>query len=162
MTDSKDFVLGVVIGSAIGAAAALLYAPQSGQVTREQLRDRAGDARNRAGELYDTGRTRAVESLHQAQSKAGELIETGRARASETLHQAQSKATETIGQVQSKASEVTDQARGAVERGREFVEQQKEAVVTAVDAGKTAFAAKQEELKAQVAEDTLPAGTPTV
>ena len=37
MADSRDFLIGVLVGSAIGAAAALLYAPQSGTETRQLL-----------------------------------------------------------------------------------------------------------------------------
>jgi len=146
MTDTKDFVLGVVIGSAIGAAAALLYAPQSGTETREQLRVKADEARLKAAEAAQQAQAKASEAMHQVQAKAGEAA-----------HQVQAKAGEVTGQLKQKSSELTREARSVVDKSRDFVENQKEAVVTAVEAGKEAYAAKQEELKSQVADDTLPA-----
>jgi len=38
MNEKRDFVVGVLVGSAIGAAVALLYAPQPGDVTRDQIK----------------------------------------------------------------------------------------------------------------------------
>ncbi|MBM3458383.1 MAG: YtxH domain-containing protein, partial [Armatimonadetes bacterium] len=41
MADSRDFVIGVVIGGVLGAAAALLLAPAAGSETRRVIRSRA-------------------------------------------------------------------------------------------------------------------------
>lgn len=62
------FVMGVLTGAFIGAGVALLFAPRSGQETRNQLgeqyrglADRTQGLRDRANQLRDQGRER----LHQ-------------------------------------------------------------------------------------------------
>jgi hypothetical protein len=50
------FGAGVAIGALIGASAALLYAPQSGEETREMLSDRAHKFGGRIGDRLDDAR----------------------------------------------------------------------------------------------------------
>jgi hypothetical protein len=70
-----------LVGAAVGAAVALLYAPGSGRETRKYIRKKADqgrdslvevskDIRDRGREIYDRGREIAEE--------AGELLERGR------------------------------------------------------------------------------------
>ena len=61
MADSRDFILGIVIGSVIGAAAALVLAPAAGSETRRVLRSRADEARARSAEMANQARGRASE-----------------------------------------------------------------------------------------------------
>ena len=48
--DFGTFLAGFVIGSLVGAAAALLLAPQSGEQTRTMIRDKSIELKDRAGE----------------------------------------------------------------------------------------------------------------
>ena len=66
-----------LIGAAVGASVALLYAPQEGEETRRFLGDRASDARDKATELAGTARDKATDLAGTARGKASEL--TGRA-----------------------------------------------------------------------------------
>lgn len=53
MADNKgDFLVGLLIGSAIGATLALLYAPQAGDDTRESLKKKGDDLKGTAGDAY--------------------------------------------------------------------------------------------------------------
>lgn len=72
------FLWGLLIGFALGVAAGLLLAPQSGEATLAQigeqgvmLRDRSGsltgDLRSRASSLSSNLRTRANEAMTQGQ-----------------------------------------------------------------------------------------------
>ena len=54
-----EFLTGFLLGAVAGAAAALLLAPQSGEETREQIRERGIELQSRAGDLSDTGLKRA-------------------------------------------------------------------------------------------------------
>ncbi len=64
-----DFLAGVGIGALVGGALALLYAPKSGEELRTDLRDKAGDAKDKVdrllGDLRQRGE-RIIEDLKGA------------------------------------------------------------------------------------------------
>ena len=81
-----------LLGGAVGALAALLFAPKSGRELRGDIADAARSgadaARERAGEYYETTRGRATEFYSTAAERAGEIAQTARqaaARRTETL-----------------------------------------------------------------------------
>ena len=81
-----------LLGGAVGAVVALLFAPKSGRELRGDIADvtRKGvdTARERANEYYDTTRERATEFYSTASERAGELAGVARqqvARRTETL-----------------------------------------------------------------------------
>ena len=61
------FVIGLLLGAAVGAGVALLMAPKSGKQTRDDLTERAKKVRESATESY-----------HQATEKVGHLVDKGR------------------------------------------------------------------------------------
>ena len=67
----KDFLVGVLLGSIVGAAIGLLLAPQSGEETREAISESARDIREKVKE----GSRQVVESSR-------DLIEQGKGRVS--------------------------------------------------------------------------------
>ena len=71
-----------LIGGALGAVAALLFAPKSGRELRGDLADvtRQGvdRARDKANEYYEVSRERATEFYSTASSKAGEVAGAAR------------------------------------------------------------------------------------
>ena len=145
MSTTRDFLVGVIIGSALGAAAALLYAPATGTETRQLLKDKTTEAIDQANEMAQQARVRVNEVAQQTQTRMGEVRDQVRTRTDEVT-----------GTVRAKAGELSQQAQQAVDRGRHAVEVQKEAVLSAVEAGKQAYQEKQSELQQQVAEDTAP------
>ncbi len=100
--DFGAFVSGFMIGGLIGAAVALLLAPQSGEETRLMIRDKgielkdqvettASDARIRAEEMAEDARARASDAqqrgqvvLEQQKSRIEEAIEAGKKAARDT------------------------------------------------------------------------------
>ena len=75
MADNRDCPLGavglaLVSGGLLGAAMAMLLAPQSGRQTREQLRGYARRAEEKVHELADT----AIQILDEAVNKGHEFI----------------------------------------------------------------------------------------
>jgi gas vesicle protein len=72
-TYGADFLAGFVVGTLVGAAAALLLAPQSGEETRVLIREKGIELGQRADELSDEARKRAKEVQTQAKGKADEL-----------------------------------------------------------------------------------------
>lgn len=63
--------MGFLFGLLIGAIAGLLYAPKSGDLTREELRQRSEDLVRRADELQRI----ATQLADEAQSKGKELLD---------------------------------------------------------------------------------------
>ncbi len=61
---AKGLIIGLLAGAVLGAAVGMLYAPNSGAETREMLRDRAMEARDKAGEMVDKVKERAQAMRH--------------------------------------------------------------------------------------------------
>ena len=73
MSDNNDFgafFAGPIVGGLVGAATALLLAPQSGEETRSQIRDKSFELKEGAVESF-------VEAGHRAQAQAVAWQEKG-------------------------------------------------------------------------------------
>jgi gas vesicle protein len=72
-TRGADFLGGILVGALLGAAAALLFAPQSGEQTRALIRDKGIELKEQASAAGAEARKR-VETLEvQAKDRAGQL-----------------------------------------------------------------------------------------
>jgi len=67
-----EFLTGIFVGAGIGAAATLLLAPQSGEETREAIRERGFELKGRAEDVGDVSRKRAQDLGNQARNYAEE------------------------------------------------------------------------------------------
>jgi gas vesicle protein len=78
----KPILGGFLVGSVIGVATALLFAPRSGQETRAEIRDKAFELRDRTTEtVKDTvsqAKSKAYELKDSVVEKAEELKERGK------------------------------------------------------------------------------------
>lgn len=70
--DTKDFIIGVLIGSFVGASAALLFAPKSGRELRSDINYSASQAMGRANDLKNTAQIRGAEWKEKAVNKGNE------------------------------------------------------------------------------------------
>lgn len=107
MSDSNDFgafVAGFVVGGLVGAAVALLMAPQSGEETRTLIRDRSIELRDKAVEYGQDTRARAEKALDDARMRADEAIEDLRVRSDELAQVVKARATELQERVQPPAA----------------------------------------------------------
>lgn len=66
-SDGVGFVFGLLVGALVGASIAVILAPQSGADTRETLRNRAKDLRDKAQDL-----------MAEVKDDAGEWVEKGK------------------------------------------------------------------------------------
>jgi gas vesicle protein len=73
-----EFLAGVIIGGLIGAAVGLLLAPQPGEETREQLRDKGIELKERVAGLSEE----ALKKAEQLQEEGRSALEsqTGRVK----------------------------------------------------------------------------------
>jgi gas vesicle protein len=75
-TDRTAYItLGILFGVGAGVATGMLLAPKSGQEARNQLRQKAYEARDRAQTQYEHHRAHAVNKVHQAMDHAADTTE---------------------------------------------------------------------------------------
>lgn len=63
-----------LLGAAVGAAVALLYAPQEGQATRRIISERAGEVKDKASEVSHQVAQTAREKWHVVREKGQEYL----------------------------------------------------------------------------------------
>jgi len=80
--NKSDFLVGLLIGGALGAALALLYAPSSGEETREKLKKKGDELKDVTTDTYDKAKTRATEVGGQLKEKTTTLASTVKESAS--------------------------------------------------------------------------------
>jgi gas vesicle protein len=76
-SDFGAFVSGFFIGGLIGAAVALLMAPQSGEETRTMIRDKSIELRDQVESTAEEARKRAEDLANEARTRAEQLQERG-------------------------------------------------------------------------------------
>jgi gas vesicle protein len=109
MSDTEDvgtFLSGLIIGGLIGAAVALLLAPQSGEETRDLIRDKSIELKDRAVETAEEARIRAEAAAAEARARAEELTHEAREKAEELKKRGQNFVEEQKG----RASDALDSA----------------------------------------------------
>ena len=68
------FLIGLLCGTALGAAIGLMFAPKAGSEFRQRLYDSTGDIRRKAYETYD----QASEQVNNVVTKGRQAVERGR------------------------------------------------------------------------------------
>jgi gas vesicle protein len=72
------FLSGLIVGGLVGAVFAMVLAPQSGEETRDYLRARAREAKNRAIDFAYDMKDRAASVADDLRAQADELSDAGR------------------------------------------------------------------------------------
>jgi gas vesicle protein len=90
------FFAGLVIGGLVGASVALLLAPQSGQETRAQIRNKSVELKDLAAKRFQDAGHRAQEQVAVWQEKGKEALEKSQHRAVEALGQGKDRVIEAI------------------------------------------------------------------
>jgi len=111
-----EFFAGLVIGGLVGAALALLMAPQSGEETRAQIRDKSLEYKDRAEEGVLVAREQAQKQIASLQDQVVTL--------------------------QQQVASLQEKSKGALEKGKqsasEAISKGKDSVSQAVSRGKGA------------------------
>ncbi len=110
--DFGAFLAGFVIGGLVGAAVALIMAPQSGEETRTLIHDRSIELKDKAAERAEAARIKAEAAAAEARARADELAKLTQEKANELkkkgqeVYQAQKSRIETV--VQKKPKPAAD------------------------------------------------------
>jgi len=73
-TGGGGFLIGLLCGTALGAAIGLMFAPKAGTEFRQRLYESTGDLRRKAYETYD----QASEQVNTVATKARQAVERGK------------------------------------------------------------------------------------
>lgn len=92
--DLATFLAGFIVGGLVGAATALLLAPQAGEDTREVIREKSIELKDKAVSTADETRVRAEKALEEARLRADEKFEDVRVRAGDLATKTKEKAAE--------------------------------------------------------------------
>ncbi len=127
MSDSKtvEFLKGLFIGGVVGSVVAILYAPQSGKETREDLSKRSDEFMTRAREEYDATLEKSKKSYAAAVERLKELEKQARLK---------------VDEVEAQFNELTA-------RGKETVEESRGRLKKAIDAGVDAYKEEKDDKK---------------
>jgi gas vesicle protein len=79
-SDFGAFLVGFVIGGLVGAAVALMYAPQSGEETRTLIHDRSIELKDKALEKAEEAREKAEAAAAEARAQADKIAKMTRER----------------------------------------------------------------------------------
>jgi len=124
-SDFGAFLAGFVIGGLVGAATALLLAPQSGEETRTIIRDKSIELKDKASETTAEARARAEKAFAEAQ-----------ARADAALKEAQTRYDELAAQAKAKTEDIKHRGQVILDEQKAKYEEQKSKVEDAITARK--------------------------
>lgn len=129
----------LLIGAGIGATLALLFAPKSGRELRGDIAD-----------YTRKGIDAANEGAKRAGTRAGELYEAGRERVVDTYGNTREKVADIYGSAREGVSDAYGNARERISHGAEAISdaahRQKDQIAAAIEAGKQAY--REEKRKA--------------
>lgn len=117
--DLGAFLAGFVIGGLIGAATALILAPQSGEETRSQLVNRGDELRRVGSERVQHYRDVADSYTQQYRERAGEVLGETRERVQETGGRVQEQARIVLDTGKERADKVRKQVSDLAEQSDE-------------------------------------------
>lgn len=110
--DFGSFMSGLLMGGLIGSAIALLMAPQSGEETREMLKEKGVEIKDKTSESLDAAYKRAEITARDARVRADELNALVRERADELKGKGQ----EVLEEQRSRIENVIDAAKAPVKK----------------------------------------------
>ena len=118
-SDLGAFLAGFVIGGLVGAATALILAPQSGEETRSVIANRSHDLRESGGERVRHYRDTAGNYTHEIRGRAGQTLDSTRSRVQEAGGQVQERARIVLDSGKERAAQVRGQVNTYVQRDKQ-------------------------------------------
>lgn len=118
MKNAGNIAMGTLLGLAAGAVASYLFAPRSGEETREMIAKKSRDTYNDMREGLANATQRAKELGQCAMEKAKEFKEEAAQRAEELKEKAEDKAIEAKKEVEKKVNDVKKDVEKEVEKAK--------------------------------------------
>lgn len=86
---TKGFVLGAIVGGAVGALLALLFAPKSGRDLRRDIADKSEEIVDKASEFFTQTEQQSEDVLNEGKIRAERIVNSARAQAESLLSNAE-------------------------------------------------------------------------
>ena len=86
---SKGLLIGFLAGGIVGSLAALLYAPKSGKELRADIKRKASDIAEGAGEFVQSARAKTVDIVNEGKERSDQLIADTKQKAEHLLGNAE-------------------------------------------------------------------------
>lgn len=111
-------VLATVVGGILGAAAGLLLAPQSGEITREKIRETYGTAVRNIGNVASKVDEKVASIAERVVSEVKELPEQVRSEAGKIVKEAENTFNRTLEKGSSYVNELTGSVATTLQEGK--------------------------------------------
>lgn len=134
---TRGFLLGTIVGGAVGALTALLFAPKSGEEFRRDIADRSGKIYDQASDYFadvnENVGTAVSSTVNQGRLRAEGIINNARKQAEDILRNAEN----ILYEARTKATTAKDQVQGKIDNLRDAAKASAEAFKTEMNASKT-------------------------
>lgn len=117
-----SFLAGFVIGGLVGAATALILAPQSGEETRSQIAGKSQELRSQSGERLQQYRDLADTRTQEYRERAGSAFASARTQIQEAGNPVLEQARIVLDSGKERATQVKDQVSSYVRKAEENVD----------------------------------------
>jgi gas vesicle protein len=89
-SSAGSFLFGVLVGGAVGAVVALLFAPKSGKELRRDLAETGEDFLDKAGDMISRGGEQVDDAINEGRQRAQRIVSSARQQAESILNNAES------------------------------------------------------------------------
>ena len=110
---AKSVLVGFLAGTVVGAIIALLYAPKSGKELRSEIKQKANDFKDDAGEYLKAARSKAVEIINDGKRRSEQIVSEAREKADQIREDAE----KMLSGIRERAGEETGKVKSAFRAG---------------------------------------------
>lgn len=107
--NTKDFMIGALIGGMVGAATALFLAPKSGKELQSDLSEKAAILKEKSGQYRETAMTKGTELANAAKEKTNVLTQTVTKQSNELVNKVKNLKDYQNGQAPSNGTAIIDE-----------------------------------------------------